>query len=179
MNKKANKKPNVALMIVKYAILSVFFLVGVGVAIFGAIKRANVDFEFDKAIISCDDKDYSSYVKSETITTPGNTEINNQIEVYKNAMENAKNANDTVAYGQLNAEYQRLLSLQTQTSESLVVYDYSEADKAKENCKTLAGKQKEMDTQIATACLLVGGILAIICVAITIFFSIFDYRKYH
>jgi hypothetical protein len=177
--KKRNKnKPNIVLMLVKYIGLSSFLIVGICIAAFGLIKRAGVGLEYDKAVIECDSKDYSSYVKTITKSSPGNEEINNQIERYKRAMNNALEANDSLAYGQLNAEYQQLLYMQSQTSTTNVSYDYSEANKAKDNCKKLAEKQKDADTQTDTICAIVGGIIAILALFGIIVFGIFDYRKY-
>lgn len=176
---KSKKKQNTTVLVLKYVGLSVAFFIAASVAVFGIVKMSGNGIEYDKAIIECDSKDYSSYVKTITTSTPGNAEINNQIELYKRAMESAKEANDYAAYGQLNAEYQQLLRVQAQTSTTNTSYDYTEADKAKENCKKLAKKQKESDEQTGLTCALSGGIIAIILLFSIVVFGIIDYKKYH
>lgn len=176
--KQIKNKSNTTFMVIKYVTLSVLLIAGIGVAIFGLVKLSGADIEYDEAIIRCDDKDYSSYVKTITTSTPGNEEINRQIELYKKALENAAYADDYYAYGQLNAEYQRLLLLQSQTSTTNTSYDYTEADKAKSKCKNLAYKQKEADKKTGLICSIIGGILAVISLSMIVAFGVIDYKKF-
>lgn len=172
------KKPNMGLMVAKYVGLSIVALVGIGLLVFGIVKVSNADIELDKALIACDDKDYSSYVKTVTNSTPGNSEINDQIKRYKGAMDRAMEAKDYVSYGKLNEEYQRLLAMQSQTSTINTSYDYSEADKAKEKCRTLAAKQKISDENFGKTIMIVGVVLSVVSISLVVLFATLDHKKY-
>lgn len=175
---KKKKKLNMGIMITKYVGLSIVALVGIGLLIFGISKTSGAELELEKALVACDDKDYSSYVEKTTNSTPGNDEINNQIDRYKRAMDRAMEANDYESYGKLNEEYQRLLALQSQTSTTSTSYDYTEADKAKERCRTLAAKQKIADENTSKILMGVGAALSIILILLIILFAVLDYKKY-
>ena len=172
------KKPNMGVMITKYVGLSIVALAGVGLLIAGVLKLSGASFELDKALVACDDKDYSSYVKTITNTTPGNEKINEQLRLIEGAMQEASNANDTVAFGQLYELYQETLSLQSQTSTTNTSYDYSEADEAKDRCKQLARKQKDADEKAGTTMAVVGGIMFVSFMGMVIVCACLDHKKY-
>lgn len=142
-----------------YAVLLLIIAFGVGLVIFGLTGLLNLNLAYEKAKIACDDRDYSSYIKKKETQTPGNENINQQIEMYKRAMDNARAAGDYSAYGQLNEEYTRLLALQAQTSTTNVSYDYSEVNKAKTKCYSLADEQKNVDRVKAIILLSIGGVV--------------------
>ena len=153
---------------VYYAVLSLIIAFGVGLVIFGLTSLLNLNLAYEKAKVACDDRDYSSYIKKKETQIPGNENINQQIEMYKRAMDNARAAGDYSAYGQLNEEYTRLLALQAQTSTTSVSYDYSEVDKAKTKCYSLADEQKNVDRVKAIILLSVGGAVLIGSIAFNI-----------
>lgn len=137
--KKSSKKA------IPYIIMALVCLIGIIFSFMGAIGLLNLNLAHEKEKVKCDEKDYSAYVKKTETQTPGNENINRQIDLYKRAMDNALEAGDYNAYGQLNDEYTKMLTLQAQTSTTNVSYDYSEAEKAKSKCYSLAEEQKNID----------------------------------
>ena len=136
-------KKNQKKLIVPAVICGGVVIIGAVVLFIGLATLTNNDIAYEEAKIDCDDKDYSSYVVHTQVSTPGNESINSQIKIVKDAMEQATNANDAVAFGQLWEEHNRLLTLQSQTSTTQDYYDYSKVDEAKEKCYKLALGKKE------------------------------------
>ena len=139
------------------------------VLIFGLFSFSNVDLMYQSDIIACDDKDYSAYIKYDTVSTPGNSEINAQIDTLKRAMDDARNAGDNVAFGQLYEMYTDLLKTQSQTSTTNTSYDYSEAEKAKKKCYSLATSQKESNRLRGIIISTVGLVLLVLATAVAIY----------
>ena len=162
-------------------VLNIIFGILIGASIItvivGLVGMTGLNQMQDKEYLQCETKDYSSYVKTNVTTTPGNDEINSQIELYKNAMEKAANANDWNAYGQLNAEYTKLLSMQAQTSTSHETKDYTEAEKAKKNCYALAFNHKESEQTKNTWIMGIGGACAVISIIAMVSYNIIVSRK--
>jgi hypothetical protein len=153
--KKSNKTTILVCIFVSLAII------GICLGIFGAVRIFNRDLVYDEAIIACDDKDYSSYIKKTEVQTPGNEYINSQIEIYKRAIDRAREAGDSYSVGKLMEEYNQLLQTQAQTKTTETKYDYSEVDKAKQKCYSLADKQKESSFIVGSVLFIVGGVLFI------------------
>ena len=137
--------------------------------IFGLFSFSNVDLMYQSDIIACDDKDYSSYIKYDAVSTPGNSEINAQIDTLKRAMDNARNAGDSVAFGQLYEMYTDLLKTQSQTSTTNTSYDYSEVEKAKKKCYSLATTQKESNRLRSIIISTIGLVLLVLATAVAIY----------
>ena len=137
--------------------------------VFGLFSLSNVDLVYQSDIITCDDKDYSSYIKYDTVSTPGNSEINAQIDTLKRAMDNARNVGDSVAFGQLYEKYTDLLKTQSQTSTTNTSYDYSEVEKAKKKCYSLATSQKESNKLRSIVISTVGLVLLVLATAVAIY----------
>lgn len=153
------KKGNIIAICIAMAIILVCSMAA---AIYGGVKLLSLDVDHEKAIIDCDDKDYSSYVKHTQRTVPGNDNINSQLETTKRAMQSAQDSNDASSFGRLWDEYNRLLQLQAQTSTTYDDYDYSEADNAKDKCYKLAEKQTESNRTISIVFIVIGSIGVVI-----------------
>lgn len=154
-NKKKKQKKNPVLPV----IFSIIGIVCIPIIIYGALSIFNRGVIYDEEIIACDDKDYSSYIKKKEYETPGNENINNQIEIYKQAIQEAANDDDYYSMGKLIEDYNKLLALQSQTKTTDTVYDYSGVSKAKGKCYSLATKHKETALIIGIVCLVLGCVL--------------------
>ena len=152
--------------IIIYTLVVLIMIIGGCLSIVGAIKLANLELNYEKDKVACDDKDYSSYVKYKETSTPGNANINSQLEILKTAMENARQANDGPAFEYLWNQYNQMLALQSQTSTKSGYYDYSEANEAKDKCYSLAEKQKESNKNSGLILVSVGCALVILSLGV-------------
>ena len=165
----AQKKNNNKKRYIMLSIMLVIGIVGAICSIIGASKLLNRGIAYDEAIIACDDKNYSSYVKTTEVETPGNEYINQQIETYRRAIENAKNDGNATAVGMLMEEYNNLLQTQAQTKTTHTEYDYSEVEKAKSKCYSLARKQRDSSFTSGLIWAIVGGVLLLVGVVGSIY----------
>lgn len=131
--------------ILTWAIIGGCIVIGLISIVIGAIKLFNYGILYEEEKSACENKDYSSYVKKIETVKIGNENINNQIKLYKDAMQRAADANDSQAFGQLMEKYNELLAMQAQTKTTEVSYDYSGVDEAKNNCVALANKHKDLN----------------------------------
>lgn len=150
----------------KIIIITVLLVASLGFLVFGIVKFVNLEPNYKVAFGNCDLKDYSKYTIEET--TPGNEEINKQIEKLKSAMDNAANAGDAVAYGQLREEYTHYLELQSKTSTTTKVKDYDTIAKLQVKCYQEAENEKNTGRIVSIACICTGAILAIFAIVFAI-----------
>lgn len=175
---KKNKKNNKIINILKYSLTGMFMIAGFIVFVVGLSIYMNLDLSYDKAKIKCDDKDYSSYVKYTETTTPGNEKINRQLEVIEQTLQSSIQANDTGAMEYWWKQYNDMLALQSQTSTTTGHYDYSEADKAKQKCYSLAEKQKDSDRTNGIVLLSVGCGIFVISAGVLVYLIVSGIKKH-
>lgn len=137
------KSSNNTKKIVGYSIISGVFIFGVVFCILGLVKLLNYELYYEEDRSACDEKDYSSLIKKTEVEVFGNDNINNQVELYKNAMKKAADANDVDAFAQLQQKYNELLLIQSQTKSTDTAYNYEEVNKAKSKCYKLASTKKD------------------------------------
>lgn len=149
----------------KFFITHILLAISVIVLAFGLWQILDSDNYYSKLRDNCDLKDYSSYVEYVKVESETSKSIKEQLELYKNAMDRAMDANDYNAYGQLNDKYQELLKLQSQDKSSDGYYDYSKAEKAKNACYNSATVDKDSKTKLGIIISVVSGTF-ILCLGI-------------
>ena len=161
--KKKSRKIN------KYIPFLVVGVISIVAIVWALVIFSGSDLDYENGRLKCDRKDYSSYVKTTKTTTPGNEEINKQLDTVKKAMDLASEADDALAFGQLYEEYNRLLALQASTSTESETTDDSEAITMKKRCYTSVKNEKDMDSHKATWILACGFVAGIATVVVFVF----------
>lgn len=147
----------------KTIIITVLLVASLGFLVFGIVKFVNLEPNYKVAFSNCDLKDYSKYTIEET--TPGNDEINMQIDKLKRMMDTTT---DSQTYWALYEEYKYYLELQSQTSTTRKVEDSDTIAKLKVKCYQEVENEKNTGKIVSIACICTGAILTIFAIVFAI-----------